>query len=195
MIIRPILILLIAFLLAAAASAQRNLLLNPTATTDQSGWRAVGAATIEEFDGKARYVIRNRGSFYQNVLINEKDAGKYVLLVGEGSSERINLDGSITGLPYLYGYMTDKPDRRGNRIYAYLQGQQTLGRTNAKDSWVRMYGIFRIVEKTQGIDFFLNQAERKDSPQNGSAARFDNLGLYIFDSEGEAKRFVEGLKF
>jgi hypothetical protein len=38
---------------------------------------------------------------------------------------------------------------------------------------------------------FLNQAERMGVPQNGSAARFDNLGLYLLPTMAEAMRLVQ----
>ena len=97
-------------------------------------------------------------------------------------------------MPYLYGYMMDSSDLRSGRIYAYLQGQQMLARPPQQNEWVTMYGIFKVPEKTGAISFFLNQAERKDVPQNGSAARFDNLGLYLFDAEKEALQFIKAYK-
>jgi hypothetical protein len=38
---------------------------------------------------------------------------------------------------------------------------------------------------------FLNQAERMGVPQNGSAARFDALGLYLPPTMAEAMRFLQ----
>jgi hypothetical protein len=36
----------------------------------------------------------------------------------------------------------------------------------------------------------LNQALRRGVPHDGSAARFDDLGLYLFPTEEEAKTFA-----
>ncbi len=58
------------------------------------------------------------------------------------------------------------------------------------DEWVTVLGLFEVPSGTGAIRFFLNQAERKDVPQDGSAARFDDLGLYIFTTEEEAVAFV-----
>ena len=56
------------------------------------------------------------------------------------------------------------------------------------------WGIFRVPLGTGTIRFFMNQAERKNVPQNGSAARFDDLGLYLFDTQEEAAAFVNKYK-
>lgn len=177
------------------ASAQTNLLLDPNARSGVQNWRSNGEAMVEEFDGKRVFVIRDKEDdrvdhFSQDVDLSLADAGKYALLIGRGSSERINADGSITGLPVLYGYMLESKAAAGARINAYLQGQMMLANTRTPDAWVTMYGIYQVPENTVAIRFFLNQASRRGVPPNGSAARFNDLGLYLFDSEEAAKHFV-----
>lgn len=110
--------------------------------------------------------------------------------VCHAASERINPDGAITDLPYLYGYIMQRgrPDRR--EIVEYLQGQQMLGRSTVKDQWVQMWGVFKVPEGTNAIRFFLKQALRNGVPHNGSAARFDDLGLYLFATRAEGEAFV-----
>src|SRR5687767_10052224 len=173
------------FLFSVAAYAQTNLLLNPNAEEGANNWRVDGRANVEEFNGENVFVIRRDGSsssggFAQDVSLSALDVGKYALLIGNGFSERINSDGAITGLPNLYGYMMESINSKGGRINAYLQGQRMLARPVKKDQWVTMFGIFRIPKGTVGIRFFLHQAERKGVPLNGSAARFDNVGLFLF---------------
>lgn len=192
-------LILICLLFAAiTVGAQTNLLLNPNADSAVENWRVFGQATVEEFDGDKVFVVRNGcsggGHFLQDLTLTEIDVGKYALFIGRGSSERINPDGAITGLPYLYGYMMDSSNPKGGRIYDYLQGQRMRSRASYQDEWVTMFGIFRVPEKTGAIRFFLNQAERKDLPQNGSAARFDNLGLYLFETQEAALNFVKAYK-
>jgi hypothetical protein len=105
----------------------------------------------------------------------QKDsARKYALLIGRGASERINLDKSITGLPYLHGYMLDRQKTDGN-INTYLTGQKLRGAAYVTVEWVTMYGIFKIPKGTDSAKIFLSQAERRGDPQNGSAAKFDNI--------------------
>jgi len=182
--------LLITAITIFAYAQTDNLLLNPKANDGTNSWRASGNAEVEQSDdGDWRFVVRNRGRFVQDVQLPEDAAGKYALLIGRVSSERIDPDGVITGLPYLYGHMV-----RGGRILSHLQGQQMLCRAGTVNEWVTVWGIFEVPDGTLAIRFFLNQAERKDVPQNGSAARFDDLGLYLFSTEGEAKAFAQAYK-
>jgi len=177
---------------AFAVHAQsRNLLQNPNADVGAELWRTFDQATIESCTGNNPcFVVRNGGYFIQDVTLPDDAVGQFVVLIGRGSSERVNEDGSITGLPYLYGYMMEQATPRGGKVLAYLQGQQLLARTKIRDEWVTMSGVFQVPEKTTKIRFFLNQAERQGVPHNGSAARFDNLGLFLFKTEHEAHAFA-----
>ncbi len=170
------------------AKETQNLLLNPDANEYSSHWIPFGDATIENAAGhETCFSLRNQGSFHQDILLPPEAEGKYAVLLGLASSERINADGAITGLPYLYGYMmTDSV-----HIIAYLQGQQMWGSVKVPNEWWPLSGIFMVPPGTKMIRFFLNQAERKGVPQNGSAARFDDLGLYILPSKPEAELFVQ----
>jgi len=188
-----LLILLSACVMGAVlANAQsRNLLQNPNASLGTNSWMAFGEASVESTTGdNFCFVVRDGGYFLQDVLLPEDAAGQYVVLIGRGASERINEDGAITGLPYLYGYMMEHGPRRSEKILAYLQGQRMRASTNIRDEWVGMWGVFQVPEGTRKIRFFLNQALRQGVPHNGSAARFDDLGLYLFSSKHEAEAFV-----
>jgi len=180
----------------ALANAQsNNLLQNPSADDGADHWRAFGDADVEQTpESGPHFRVRNKGYFLQDVSLPEGVVGKYALLIGRVSSERINADGAITGLPYLYGYMMEGTNPRGGRILSYLQGQQMLCGSRKENEWVSAWGIFQVPSGTGAIRFFLDQAERKDVPQNGSAARFDDLGLYLFDTEKEASAFVKSYK-
>ena len=186
------LILLIALTAISASAQTNNLLLNPNADDGTNSWRALGDATVEQAsDENWCFVVRNQGHFLQDVTLPNGSIGKYALLIGRTSSERINADGAITGLPYLYGYMMESADPRGGRIESYLQGQRMLCWAKNPNEWVIVWGVFEVPSGTGAIRFFLNQAERRDLPQNGSAARFDDLGLYLFTTEEEAMAFVQ----
>jgi hypothetical protein len=174
---------------ASAAQEAQNLLMNPTADQGFQYWSARGRAAIEQLaSGSFCFVVRDKGSFTQNIEFPEAD-GQYVLLIGRVSSERINEDGAITGLPYLYGILWQRPI--GGRVTAYLQGQRMRCSARVENEWVTAWGIFQIPAGSGKLTLFLNQAERKDVPQNGSAARFDDLGVYIFATQEEAQKFVE----
>src|SRR5215470_3690759 len=95
---------------AIMAHAQTsNLLQNPNADEGANYWRTDGNATVEQTDdANWRFTVRNKGYFLQDVTLPDGSVGKYALLIGRVSSERINADGAITGLPYLYGYMMER---------------------------------------------------------------------------------------
>jgi hypothetical protein len=188
-------------LAAVEARAQAvNLLQNSNAELGSQHWRGWGQAAVEGFSGNGVFVLREHGHFSQDVTLPEGSGRKYAVFIGRGASERINPDGAITGLPYLYGYMLPGgeagPEARGadngGRVLAYLQGQNMLCSARVEGEWVVMSGIFPVPEGTGRIRFFLKQAERRGVPQNGSAARFDDLGLYLFPTAAEARAFVAG---
>src|SRR5262245_52812044 len=113
--------LLITAITIFAYAQTDNLLLNPKANDGTNSWRASGNAEVEQSDdGDWRFVVRNRGRFVQDVQLPEDAAGKYALLIGRVSSERIDPDGVITGLPYLYGHMVGGANPRGGRILSHL---------------------------------------------------------------------------
>jgi hypothetical protein len=166
--------------------AVENMLKNPNAALGSANWVAYGEAFIDStMCGNPSFAVRNKGYFLQDVAIPPEAIGKYAVLIARISSERINTNGSITGLPYLYGYMMD-----GNHINAYLQGQNMLCSATVMNQWVAAWGIFKIPPSTNKIRFFLNQAERSEDPQNGSVARFDDVGLYIAADESSASQMV-----
>ena len=189
-------LLLWVLLTTALANAQsNNLLQDPSANDGANHWRAFGAATVEQtLESNPYFTVRNKGYFLQDVNLPEGSVGKYVLLIGRVSSERINDDRAITGLPYLYGYMMEGANPRGGRILSYLQGQQMICGSRKENEWVTAWGIFQVLDGVGAIRYFLNQAEQKDIPQNGSAARFDDLGIYLFDTEEDASAFVKTYK-
>lgn len=186
--------LLLSFSLAAALTSgqSRNLLQNPNADLEAQYWRTTGEATVETTTGNNFcFVVRNGGYFYQDVTLPNDAVGQYAVLIGRGSSERINPDGAITGLPYLYGYMMGEGKSNGGRILDYLQGQQMRSSAKYRDEWIDMWGIFLVPDGTKTIRFFLNQALRRGLPHNGSAARFDTVGLYLFPKKEDALAFVD----
>src|SRR4030095_16794505 len=127
------------------------------------------------------FTVRSPSSFHQVVELPPSAAGWYAAIVGRGQAERVNADGSITGLPYLYG-MVIAANR--TRFLGYWQGQQMLARPAYPGEWVAMSGVFRVPQGAAAISVQLKQAERKDDPQDGSAARFADVRMVVFPSEG-----------
>jgi len=165
----------------------QNLLENALADQAMTSWLSSGNAKIEPCGRNPCFVVRDRGQFQQTVVLPKDVAGKYLAVVGSGATERINQDGAITGLPSLYALVLADD---GGRILAHLQGQNMLVRPTTPDTWSKGSGIFRMPEGAARISFQLSQAERSGVPQNGSAARFDDLGLAIFSTESAARAFV-----
>jgi len=172
---------------ALLAQTPQNLVQNGNASGGVFPWERWGSATIEGAGDDAHFVVRNKGRLTQVIELPTSAAGLFLAIVGRTGSDRINANGSITGLPYLYG-MVERRDRV--RILGYLQGQQMLGRPTSVGEWVVNSGVFRIPEGSAWLILSLNQAERAADPQNGSAARFDDIGVYIFPTEAQARALI-----
>jgi hypothetical protein len=170
------------------ADVPGNLLIDPSANLGGAGWRSVGDASIEPLDGDPSFVVRKRGMFQQTVSIPYVSGSQYAVFLARASSERINANGSITGLPYLYGLMLS--GERG-RILAHLQGQGMRSHARTPGEWSTLWGVFEVPEGTVGIMFQLGQAERRGDPQNGSAARFDDAALVLVPTSAEANALVQ----
>jgi hypothetical protein len=161
-----------------------NLLDNPNADLATFDWQRTADATVEPCDGNPCFVVRNRGEFRQTILLRSEASGRFVVFVGSGWAERVEPN-AITGLPYLYGVAAAR-----GRILDYFQGQHMLGRSAGPGQWVAMSGVFQVPPGTERLAFQANIAEARGTPQNGSAARFDDLGCYLFTTEAEARAFI-----
>jgi hypothetical protein len=115
----------------------------------------------------------------------------FAAFVGKGEADRVNADGSITGLPHLYGLVA-AADR--THFLAYWQGQKLLAQPQQPGQWVTMSGVFSVPYGAASVWIQLSQAERKGSPQDGSAARFSDVRLVLFPTEDAARAFVEQYK-
>ena len=167
-----------------------NLLQNPNADAGGQSWHAYGDTAIDATTANPCFIVHYRGNFHQDVQLSKDAANQYAVFIGYGASERVNADGSITGAPYLYGYMMQPAAPNQKEILAYLQGQRMLAQTTIQDAWVIMWGIYQVPEGTTKIRFFMMQGARAGDRQDTSAARFDNLGLYLFRTKEEAEAFV-----
>ena len=180
-------VVVLAFLQPGSA----NMLTNGDARQGGVGWKTEGIvqgmAMTEIIDGVPCFTVRSPGSFRQVVELPPSAAGRFAAIVGRGQAERVNADRSITGLPYLYG-MVIAADR--TRFLGYWQGQQMLARPTYPGEWVAMSGVFRVPKGAAAISVQLNQAERKDDPQDGSAARFADVRMVLFPSEDAARAYV-----
>jgi hypothetical protein len=171
---------------ALQAPPTGNLLVNGDAAQNAAGWTPGGVALIERIDGVTCFTVRG-GSFRQEIKLSADAIGMYAAVVGRGQAERVNADGSITGLPYLYG-MVATADRK--QYLAYWQGQKMLGRPEQHGQWVTMSGVFSVPYGAAYISVQLLQAERKGSPRDGSAARFTDVRVELFPTEEAARAFI-----
>jgi hypothetical protein len=184
----PLSLLFVSLAVISAGAQPNNLLQNPSADLNGRSWLANGEATVEEVNGNRCFVVRNGGSFRQDVALPQGPAGQYVVFIGRSLSERVNFDGSVTDLPYLYGYMLAKGEGGKERILDYMQGM--LGRPTFANEWVQISGVFKVPEGANKVRFFLNQGLGRGVERDGSAARFDDLALYIIPTAEEAKAIV-----
>ncbi|MDQ3668074.1 MAG: hypothetical protein M3410_16185 [Acidobacteriota bacterium] len=189
---RKVFLILVMFGVWTSAFAQSgNLLKNPSGDGGSEYWRTFDDAKVEQCPTGGRcFVLRGGGYFVQDVVIPGDAIGQYALLIGRAYSERTNTDGSITVLPSLSGYMMNSGDPSGGRIYAYLNEQQMTGSADSSNYWTQLWGVFRVKPGTGRIRFFLQQAGQKGIRNNGAVTRFDDLGLYIFPTEAEARAVV-----
>jgi hypothetical protein len=184
------LLLCLTLTMVEASAQQKNLLQNPDASEGAKLWRAKGEATVEiAEDGNPYFIIRNAGSFNQVVALPKNSVGQYALLLGRASSERILSDNATAGLPTLQGYMTNG-DASAARIYANLQGQFMSSRARKRNEWVQLWGIFRVPAGAERISFIMSQELQPNVPHDDPPARFDDLGVYLFQTEDEARAFV-----
>jgi hypothetical protein len=180
-----------AILVLAMQAPGANMLVNGDAAGGTGGWITNGAAKTERIGGVTCFTVRSKGSLQQEVKLPADAVGKFAAFVGKGEADRINADGSITGLPYLYG-MVLAADR--THFLAYWQGQNMLGRPHQPGQWVTMSGVFSVPYGAAAVSIQLKQAEAKDAPQDGSAARFSDVRLALFPTADAALAFVEQYK-
>ena len=167
-----------------------NLLQNPDGSAGTVGWLRAGDAAMGGADYDGVFVVRNGGSLQQRVDLPPGSEGKFLVVVGRSSSERVNADGSITGRPYLSGMIYAGT---GPRILAYLQGESMRLRTDEVNRWGAVSGVFPIAEGAGSVSIKMGQGARVGDPQNGSAARFDDLGLFVLATEAEARTFENAI--
>jgi len=161
----------------------RNLLQDPLPGS-LSGWTFQGDASAE----RTRFLIRNGGRAMQDIVLPQNSTGKYLLIFGWLSSEGIDAAGATTGQPTLSGYLMAPT---GGEINIYLQGAELRYLPRTPNTRAPAYGIFQVVPNSGRVRLFLGQAQTRGASLAGSAARFEDLGLYLFDSGEEARLYLD----
>ena len=150
-------------------------------------WRGDGEVTVEEFEGNRCFVLRNGARLTQEVELPRDSAEKFVLFIAHVFGERTDHPGDITDQPYLYG-LTLSADRR--RILLHNQAASMGGLAAPPGQWGKSWGVFKIPDGASSIVYQLAQGLRRGTLRDGSAARFDDVGLFIFDTREAAETFV-----
>jgi hypothetical protein len=164
-----------------------NLLTNPGAELGGVAWLAIGDAKVERWAGNPCFTVRNGGVFAQEVPVPAASGGSYLVMLGRGASERIDEDGSFTGLPRLDGDMKTADQKR---LLGILTGQNMLGFPRAISEWTTMWGVFQVPAGVELVTFRMGQGRTLGVPHNGSAARFDDLALFLVATKTEADHIV-----
>ena len=185
-------------LLAPAALGQtqpKNLLQNPNADEGGEGWRFFFHDASLEYasDGDPHFSLRNSMQITQTVMLPEGSVGKYALLVARVSSDMIYNEGTRTGLPVMTATTMSKIAPEGNVATSSPGSLQWLPPATIHPSeWVALIGRFQIPGGTVAIQYTIarwDESARSRGP--GPAVRFDDLGLYIFNTAEESEPFVK----
>jgi hypothetical protein len=189
-------ILLSCFVLSTAFvnAESLNVLNGPNADVDLEYWITAGDTVVEEVDGDPCFVIRDGGYFAQEIVLSDNTDGQFAVLTGLVSSKRSNTTGTITGMPYIYGYMMEAEDLDNGAtapIHTFLQVLDDRYDIKSDSDWLPISGIFPVPEDTGRIMVFLKQAKQRGIAYNNSESRFDDIGVYLFSSAEEARAFVD----
>jgi len=176
---------------AMPAAQAHSFYLDPDAsnwTKSVTSWTESGDAVATYSDGRVR-LDEDRddtGHLWTDVRVDEDEEGRYALLISYTRPEKIRTD-NIAGLPYIYGYFMENDEE----IIQYLQTDAMMHDTDRSTNWDVSYGIFKIPNNTDRIRFFLMQASRQGTTQDGREARFFKPGIYIVGSYDDAMDIVD----
>lgn len=171
-----------------------NILKGTNADANLEYWISAGNTVIEEVEGDPCFVIRDGGYFAQEIVLSDNTKGQFAVLTGLVSSKRADMDGTITGMPYIYGYMMAAENLNNGTntpIHTFLQVLDDRYDIKSDSDWLPIWGIFPVPEDTARIMVFLKQAKQRGIAYNNSEARFDDIGVYLFSSAEEANAFVD----
>lgn len=179
--------------LAASQFVPPSILENGDARGGEASWtkshRPGGEAAIETCKGLPCFVVRKGGVWAQFGRLPEGSTGKFVLVIGRGSSERVWADDNITGLPYLGAAFATSTQKR--YIYVDTRSRNHMARPSRVNEWVTMSAILPIPPDAAYLWLRLSQGSRRGTPHNGSAARFMDVEARIFDTQEAARAYID----
>lgn len=191
------LILICVLFATIAVGAQTNLLLNGKADSETEHWNVKYHTTVEEFNGDKVFVLRNDGNLQQWFQLKEEAIGKYALfigrVIGRVTSKRADADDKTPpNTPYLF-VATLVPK------IVISEGQILSDDAKGENDWHTIYAIHQLPK--ENFSGFLkcslhqrNSRKGENVPNEGSSVRFDNLGLYLFETEKDALEFARTYK-
>jgi ketosteroid isomerase-like protein len=168
---------------------ETNLLANPAASQGGTDWLARGNAEIETCAaGNPCFVTRYDGEFVGNASLPADAEGRFLLLLGRASAERVHPPGSRdqTGEAYIHGFGEAEAGMAGEHYSA----DTLTTETHEPGRWSTLWGVFPIGQGIRRVHFEIRQADGH-SAKDGSASRFDDLGVFVFDSAEQARGFAE----
>jgi hypothetical protein len=171
-----------------AIQASENLVQNGDASERTAFWtRSLrpGQAATEIVDGRPCFVLRNGGALEQRLRLPPDPAGKYLLIIGTGASQRVLPGGDITDLPSLWARVHPDPAPSNRTVF-----QNMLFRPHAPGDWVSVHGIFPIPAGVDTVQLRLGQARRSDTPHDGSAAYITNVEVRLFETREDAAAYA-----
>ncbi len=174
------------------ASAQsNNLLKNANGDDALKFWTVMGNATVAECVGAEKCFSLTQDAFlYQDVEISDGTPGTFAVLISLSSIEEPNASQQQMGRPYLFGYFMNSRELRTAKILANLSGQEMSQRPSSSGEWVRQSGVFKIAEGTRAIRMFLRSGCAKSEASATCSSHFRKPGVFLFNSEEEAKAFI-----
>lgn len=174
---------------AVATQAQhpQNLVRNGDASAGLNHWETRGAVTIEGTGPAIHFVISDNGQLTQVIDLPGSATRQFVAVVGRGAGDRVHPDGSITGLPSLQGQFTDTS---GTYSFGSLSGPQMVARPPRTGVWVVMSVAIQIPDGTRRLSLHLQQARRQGDFQATAAARVDDVGVFVFPTEAQARALI-----
>lgn len=189
------LLLVLSLLPQQSLSRQANLLVNGDAESGMTAWWASPSdAAVEECGARNHcLVVRNRAMFAQTIRMPAAAVGKVLVVIGFVQADRVDPAAGISDRPHLYGILWNSQ----KRVAAYLKGDPSRGHIHTaatSTEWQRVWLMQRVEPDSVELALTFSLGERKGSPHDGSAGRFDDLGVFIFNTEEDARAFVNSYK-
>ncbi|MFC2095031.1 hypothetical protein ACFLSW_01135 [Candidatus Bipolaricaulota bacterium] len=162
-----------------------NLVLNPDASLGTQHWTVYTAdAFVQSDSGNPTFTSRNGAYMWQIVDISQVP-GAYAVLMGITATQTI----AVNGMGHLHGDFRDAANP-GTAI-GYLDSNDMYSRSNIPNEWVVLAEYFPIPIGTGSVSIMLDASDLPGQPRDGAVTWFDDIALYVVDSEQEAQEIID----